>query len=281
MQIGRRFFALLALGSLIFCYPLFASAVDVSVSAIVHEIIPPEPTPATVTFEGFAYPGAHVRILKDGTEVGSTTAAANASYSVQIQSQPGSYSFGVVATDTAGTTGALFTIALALTEAQTVSVSDVVLGPTISESHTSVEQGQSITFSGYATPNSSVTVTVNSEQTLTLAATTNSSGFWTESVSTSSLDPGSHTAKAKSTFGALVSEFSNTLSFIVTGKVVNICDGKANADINCDGSVDLVDFSILLYYWDVTNPANSRADINGDNHVDETDFSILLSEWTG
>lgn len=51
------------------------------------------------------------------------------------------------------------------------------------------------------------------------------------------------------------------------------------ADLSKDGTVDLVDFSILLYNWGA--PKNTLTDINKDGIVDLVDFSILLYWWTG
>jgi len=50
------------------------------------------------------------------------------------------------------------------------------------------------------------------------------------------------------------------------------------ADINEDGRIDLIDFSILLTNWGT--PKNQRADSNGDGRVDGKDLSILLSKWS-
>lgn len=52
------------------------------------------------------------------------------------------------------------------------------------------------------------------------------------------------------------------------------------ADFNCDGKVNSVDFSILLYYWKSKPPfSNKSVDINKDAKVDSVDFSIMLFEW--
>ncbi|MDP2930289.1 MAG: hypothetical protein Q8N56_01625 [bacterium] len=50
-------------------------------------------------------------------------------------------------------------------------------------------------------------------------------------------------------------------------------------DINEDGKVDLIDFSILLYNYGI--PINKKADLNNDGVVDLVDFSIMLYWWTG
>ena len=47
-------------------------------------------------------------------------------------------------------------------------------------------------------------------------------------------------------------------------------------DLNSDGWVDLTDFSILLFYWNTSNPI---ADLNDDGIVNLTDFSIMLFHW--
>jgi len=56
------------------------------------------------------------------------------------------------------------------------------------------------------------------------------------------------------------------------------CGGSS---FDCNGRVDSVDFSILLYFWKATPPfANPNVDINKDGKVDSIDFSIMLYNWT-
>ena len=47
-------------------------------------------------------------------------------------------------------------------------------------------------------------------------------------------------------------------------------------DLNGDGRVGVIDFSILLSKWNTSDPA---ADLNQDGKVNILDFSILLSNW--
>lgn len=51
------------------------------------------------------------------------------------------------------------------------------------------------------------------------------------------------------------------------------------ADINCDGKVNLVDFSIM-YYWFEKAPVPRRVDLNRDGRVNIFDFSIMAYYWT-
>jgi uncharacterized membrane protein YgcG len=73
-------------------------------------------------------------------------------------------------------------------------------------------------------------------------------------------------------------EETKTVSKKITSK--KTLSARANGtDINGDGKVNLVDFSILLYNWG--RPKISKVDLNGDNVVDLRDFSIMLYWWTG
>jgi uncharacterized membrane protein YgcG len=60
------------------------------------------------------------------------------------------------------------------------------------------------------------------------------------------------------------------------------CKQVNNADLNCDGKVNSIDFSVLLYYWKSKPPfSNQYVDINKDGKIDSIDFSIMLYRWDG
>ena len=105
-------------------------------------------------------------------------------------------------------------------------------------------------------------------------------GKWNIVFSTEPLEEDFHTAKAlfqiASGGNIIKSGFSKSVSFYV-GKLGGeaVCPG---ADLNGDGRVNLVDFSILLFYWDSNNEC---ADQNLDGTVDLIDFSIMMFYWTG
>jgi len=53
------------------------------------------------------------------------------------------------------------------------------------------------------------------------------------------------------------------------------------ADLNGDGLVDIVDLSILLYYYEQTGTSVWRYDFNGSGEVDFPDVSVMMFYWTG
>ncbi len=65
-----------------------------------------------------------------------------------------------------------------------------------------------------------------------------------------------------------------------TPKTPTASGASIGADLNGDGKVNSVDFSIMLAFWKTTGPfKNPAADINQDGQVNSIDFSILLYQW--
>lgn len=52
-----------------------------------------------------------------------------------------------------------------------------------------------------------------------------------------------------------------------------------NEDINQDGSVDILDYTVLFQYYGDANPANLRADINRDGRVNVKDYALLYQAF--
>ncbi|MEK7180765.1 MAG: hypothetical protein AAB738_00305 [Patescibacteria group bacterium] len=66
-------------------------------------------------------------------------------------------------------------------------------------------------------------------------------------------------------------------------KPISPCDDITlqKVDLNGDCLVDLVDLSILLYYYDRTGNEISRYDFNDNGIVDFPDVSVMMFYWTG
>jgi parallel beta-helix repeat protein len=61
--------------------------------------------------------------------------------------------------------------------------------------------------------------------------------------------------------------------------ILSSSHATVNADINGDGVVNILDFSILASNYGKANQTFSQGDINGDGTVNILDFSILASQW--
>ena len=277
-------------------YSIVAAQVSqqVIVTATVPERPPLEEPDTMVVFRGIAYPSSTVTITKDSSVISIITTTAQARFDVTAIVDPGTYTFTVVGIDSNGLEGKVSNFTLLLSSGTTTVISGIFLGPTITTDRNSISSGETVTLSGTTAPSSTVNVTLTSPvigaaagepRIAVVIASADTNGRWLQLFNADSLVAGVHEAKAQAIEPQDdgVSEFSKSVSFEVTAgdEIPTQCTGKLAADINCDGFVNLVDFSIMLFYWNTSNPANARADINKDSLVNIVDFSIMLFYWTG
>ena len=93
---------------------------------------------------------------------------------------------------------------------------------------------------------------------------------------------GDHSAKTESAMGGEVSSYGSSVAFSVgdTDIARQSAANPGKSDVNGDGKVDLVDFSVLVYWYHRSNPP-ATMDLNGDGVVDLKDFSIMAFHWSG
>jgi hypothetical protein len=229
---------------------------NVTVSGTVRDTI--------VTFLGYSSPNAFLTIQEDGAVVGTTSANSSGGFNKSLYARvPGTHAYGIFAEDSQARVTPTYGFILNLAPQTETVISNLLLPTTID-----VNAGVNINILGETSPNSTVTIFVHSGS-FTEMEEVGSGGDWDHLIATY-MDPGFHNAYARVTkSGGLQSIDSNMVNFDVTCKI---------ADLNCDGRVDLIDFSIMMYYWGTSNPT---ADINHDGIVDLIDFSIMMYYWEG
>lgn len=235
------------------------------------------PTATKVILQGLAYPNALITILEDGKEVTSIQADSQANFKVELTNvTAGVYTFGLWAEDKNSLKSVVFNFTTSVAKNTITTISGIFLPPTIDLHTTSLLAGDILKVSGQTAPASQITIYVSSTNELVKEIAADNEGSWNHDLDTGDLETGGHAIRAKSTsFDGLISTFSKTLAFNINGEA----DFKFNpADLNKDGRVDLIDFSILLYWW---GKDSETADINNDSIVDLIDFSILMYYWTG
>jgi len=241
---------------------------------------------ADVRIDGWAYPGSIVSFFRDGVVVDTETVGNDAEFSSLTEGlDRGSYSFGIYAVDDNGIRSATFSTTLWL-QADTLNVlSNVMLPPTINVVENSVSPGAPLEVYGYTAPNASVTVFLRpglaevstSDVVETTAAGPN--GTWSLTLPTSGLPQGTYELLAQAMMpDGLVESDKSARKTVGVGVTVEDTDCGRIGDLNCDGFVNLIDFSILLFNWGTTNDV---ADINEDGTVSLPDFSVMLFYWTG
>ncbi len=239
------------------------------------------PRETRVVIQGKAYPNANVHILKDGDTVGIVAADGKADfYFTTANVTPGVATFGFWAEDSIGLKSVALTTTLTIIQGAATTISGAFVPPTITLDKRKANSGEPITMSGQSVPSVDVVTNVNSAETIVDRTKVDSQGKWklvfdTKKVATEEF----HTVKAlfetRDGTNIVKSAFSQSISFYVGQKDV----GRGFiADLNGDGKVNLVDFSILLFYWNTPGPTG---DINLDKKVNLSDFSIMLFYWTG
>ena len=144
---------------------------------------------------------------------------------------------------------------------------------------------QNIIFSGKSIPNTEVTLTLFARTGITRNALVNASGTWTYTYTTTNLDSGDYSVRARTKVSALYTLYSETILYTVGNK--NTLRKKsaisligARCDLNNDSRVNLLDFSIMAY-WYKRLGFPMKVDLNSDGRINLTDLSILAYCWTG
>lgn len=238
---------------------------------------------ATAVFSGQAFPNSSISILRDGVSSGTTVAGPDAKFQISLSSlSAGNYSFSLVAKDKDGLTSQTQSFAISLSAGVTTSVTGVFFAPTLSADKIQVKQGDTISFFGQTTPSAEVSLVVHSDVVKYATTSSDNKGVYFYQFDSSPLEKGQHQANSKAIINLNVSALSAAVAFWVgdeslLAKPLSAC---IKPDINCDGRVNLVDFSILAYSYR-KNLFPKNIDQNDDGKIDLVDFSIMAYYWTG
>ncbi len=240
--------------------------------------------PANVTFRGFAYPGAIVTFLGNGATAGTAVSAVDGTFIKMLTVDPGFVTFGIWARDNLGLVSATTNIPISVAANSNIEISNIFLSPTITADRFRVQKdSEAVRIFGTVLPESLVRLfsDLSSGVSSPAEVRADSGGRWEYSFSTEGLGKGTISIRANAEMdGApyLVSAFSNYLELTIAEIV---CSG---ADFNIDERVNIIDFSILIFYWEkdpsVGEITNICVDLNNNRIVDIYDFSILMHEWT-
>ncbi|MEA1937216.1 MAG: hypothetical protein U9N04_03835 [Patescibacteria group bacterium] len=245
---------------------------------------PIPPPVASVAFSGRAYPERTVTLLKDAQVAATTVAGLDANFQINLSGlSPGNYIFSIYSEDSKGKRSSLFTFPISVAQGATTKIGGIFIAPTIDIDKSEVKKGDNIAIFGQSVPQASITISVNSENEFFGKADSDNSGVYLYNFDTSVLEMGKHFTKSKAAIEGEISSFSQTVSFAVGAKTIDKNTDKCSeikADSNCDGRVNLVDFSIMAYWYSRPSPPND-VDLNNDYKIDLVDFSIMAYYWTG
>jgi len=240
----------------------------------------------SVTFLGRAYPNSTVTLLKDAQFSATTVAGPDAKFQITLTDiSAGSFIFSLYSDDLHGNRSSLLSFPIALTSGASATVSGIFLSPTIAVDKGQVKKGETIAIFGQSAPESQITISVHSNEEMFVQTNSDEDGVYLYNFDTTPLEYGQHATKSRATLNTEVSTFGKSVAFAVGTETTPIDAVCGRADLNCDGRVNLVDFSILAYWYRRTPSAAfielERKYLNGDGTVTLADFSIMAYYWTG
>jgi len=243
----------------------------------------------SISLSGWAYPNRKVYLLKDAQVFMETIAGPDAKFEFNLANiSAGNYNFSLYADDLAGRRSTLFTFSTSLSHGASMQVSGVFIPPTIMSDLLQVKRGDPFALFGQTVPNSAVKIFVHSEAEIEIDTFSNAEGVYEIDFDSALLADGEHVARSKTTLSDIDSTYSHLLTFQVgdvnISRNVQVCT-QQKADLNCDGKVNLVDFSIAAFWYKkILSPEFGeleRLQLNNDNKLDLYDFSIMAYYWTG
>lgn len=240
--------------------------------------------PSTV-FSGKAYPGSEITLLKDGQIAGTVQAdpAGNFSLSVRVLST-GDYLFSLYARDYTGKSSRLISFSVSAVFGITTTIRDVVLPPTISVDKRQVAKGDSVDLFGQSVPAADIVILVTTPSgEFSVQRVADQGGKYRYSLDTLPLEFGEYSATALASLEGSFSDIASAqVNFTIAAETIleELTPRPLGGNLNDDNFVNLVDFSILIFWFDRPN-VPAKVDLNGDGKADLVDFSIMAFYWTG
>jgi len=232
-----------------------------------------------------AYPNSDVTLLKDSQIVAMTKAGPDANFEIRLSSgvSAGVNSFSVWAKDSSGLRSIAYTFTVDIGKGSTIGVSNILLPPTIYNDKIEVRRGDTLTIQGQSAPNAEIIVFINGNGEIARNSTAGDDGVWTYEFDTRDLLYGSYTTRSVAQIENNTTISSAAIPFTVGLKNVLAPDLQScslRGDFNGDCRVNLVDFSIIIFWYEKTEyPV--LYDLSGDGEINLTDLSIMMFYWTG
>lgn len=242
-------------------------------------------TSQQLVITGKAIPFGLITVVANTQLSATGTADAQANFQIALNGfAAGTHQFSVYVTDSKGVRSAATTFPMQLTKKGITKFDKLFLAPTVSIDKIVVKKNDSITITGQSLPGAQILISVGD---LRLSTTTATSGIFSYSLEVSKLPFGMYVVSAQSVFAAQRSSQSIPRTFTVgTQSIFAPAPGcPQKGDLNGDCRVNLVDFSILVFWFDkpLTSVVISREkdQLSGDGKINLVDFSIMSFYWTG
>lgn len=234
-----------------------------------------------INIRGTGYPGSTINFLLDTESVGTVRADNDGEFEFSVEAEPGTATVGVWSTDNENVRSITQNNTFDVTQGAITNLSGIILPPTLRAENQNADPGSQVLIEGQGPPDAQIEIHIDDSDVVETVQT-NADGDWSFLLDTGTLAIAEHILRARSLVGnpplTLESGFSTSLQLFVG------VDGQATqpSDLNRDTFINLIDFSILIFWWQSNGgDSDPPADINQNGNVGLEDFSILLFNWTG
>lgn len=233
-----------------------------------------------VRFSGQAYPNALVSLLKQGEVKAVVKANKFGDFSITLEENYDSNTlFSLYAEDVLGNRSLLINYPMVVQVGFITHLSGIRFAPTIVTDKAQVLFGDYLTVSGYALPKMEMEITIEGVEEKIFSLSSSKEGSYKMVLPLISIPEGDYVV------------FINYVKDARISKLVKFIIGELNifnteimlnipGDCNADRIINLVDFSVLAFWYGKDNPPLC-VDTNKDNIINLIDFSILAFYWTG
>ncbi|MDO8626395.1 MAG: hypothetical protein Q7K39_02980 [Candidatus Magasanikbacteria bacterium] len=238
---------------------------------------------ASLNLTGETVPNSQVTILRDGVLFSEFKSDFEGKFFGNFTDlAPGQSIFTIFSTDQSGRRSAPTSLLLNLAAGQTINTGLLILAPSISAGEAEVKRGEEADISGQTAPLAEVTILVEPGKFLNKTKS-GADGNYNFKLDTKIFKKGPITIRTRVEKKGQVSEWSRPINIIIGDKTaprVPAAECPLQADFNTDCQVNIIDFSILLY-WFNRQSVPAEIDLNADGIIDLVDFSIFIYYWTG
>jgi hypothetical protein len=242
-------------------------------------------SPSTVIFSGKAYPESPVSILQDGQLIKTTTADPAGNFQTQINNvTSGNYIFSLYTEDSLEAyeeenRSALSSISINVGNGGTYIADNIFLSPILDIEGPEDTGNSTILIYGRSAPGAEITVTLNTIVPITILVTSGLDGYFVHNIPADLIPAGIYSATAVAELNNASSTQSLPIDF---GHIITT---YMKGDFNENARVNLVDFSMALYWYkESLTEAFKVLEVrhgNGDGLMNLVDISIIAYYWTG
>jgi hypothetical protein len=226
------------------------------------------PPDTNVVVAGFAAPATAVILLRDGMQSGVAVADSDGFFQITLSGvTAGDYVFQLIADGGGGIRSLSESFLVTVTPHATTKVSGILLSPQLFEAKRS---GEIISLRGVAVPDAMVEI-VDVAGTVLQVLSVSAEGQFAGEVT---LPQGA--IRVRLVMQGAVSAYSDEI--VPVYELLSGCNEYV--DLTNDCRVNLVDFAMALFAF-IYEPLGGLFDYNQDGSLDIVDFSIMAFFWTG